>query len=197
MSTQCEFYTANDLDPVLQGDIFRNISYVYKTEESEEYVDFTEFEFPYVIVLSQSCDISAMSKMIDAGGKSIKFMPSVLVAPIYDKEVLKNGDIFDEVIEAVDYKMSKESLFNSKTKDVIENDDHYRFHVLDFGKTSMLDIANPMIDFKHYFSVSPEYLNSVRSRRLCHLKQLNCEQITLRYAAYLSRVAFPEDPKYR
>lgn len=193
MGTICETYTANETDDILQGDIFKNVSYIYKTSETDKYVDFTEFEFPYVIVLSQSCDISAMSKLISNGGKSLKFMPSVLVAPIYDKESLKSGIILNDVIKFVDYDISKENLFGSKEFNIISNDDHSRFHVLKFKNPDIIEYAIPMIDFKHYFTVSPEYLYSIRKQRICHLKQLFCEQITLRFANHLSRVAIPSD----
>ena len=190
-----EAYPANKDDLVLQGDIFKNVSYVYKTQETEDYVDFTEFEFPYIVVLSQSCDVSAMSKLIIEGGKTIKFMPSVLVAPIYDKDALKNGEIFEEILKSSLYDMNRETLFSSKKHDdIIKNDDHYRFQMIMFKEGfSPLDFKSPIIDFKHYFSVSPEYLNNIKdSKRVCHLEQLYCEQITLRFANFLSRIAFPD-----
>ena len=191
MATVCKTIQANVSDSILQGDIFKNVSYIYKTSESSEYIDITEFEFPYIIVLSQACDISAMSKMLDEGGKTLKFMPSVLVAPIYDKETLKTGDALSEIINAVDFSMTKENLFSSKEFDIIKNDDHSRFHVLNLENKDLIEFGSPIIDFKHYFTVSPEYLHSIRDRRVCHLEQLFCEQITLRFANHLSRVAIP------
>lgn len=193
MGTTCKSWAAKMDDPILQGDIFKDISYIYKTHEESEYVDITEFEFPYSIVLSQSCDISAMSKMINSGGKTLKFMPSVLVAPIYDKDTLKSGEFLTEVIKAVPFEMQKESLFNSGAFNVIKNDDHLRFHVLSLDNPGLIQFDTPMIDFKHYFTVSPEYLQSIRNKRICHLEQLFCEQITLRFSNYLSRVAIPSE----
>lgn len=192
MSVKFKTIEAKETDPVLQGDIFQNVSYIYKTAEENDYVDITEFEFPYVVVISQSCDVSAMSKMVSEGGKTLKFMPSVLLAPIYEKEMLKTGDIFSEVIKEADFSLSKESLFSSKQYDIIKNDDHYRFQTLEFSEKKPIDFENPIIDFKHYFTVSVEYLNSIKDKRLCHLEQLFCEQITLRFSNYLSRIAFPD-----
>ena len=192
MGTICKTFEANATEPVYQGDIFREVSYIYKTTETDDYVDITEFVFPYAIVLSQSCDISAMSNMISSGdGKTLKFMPSVLMAPIYDKESLKSGDLLDDVIKNVEFKMEKESTFNSQAFNIIKNDDHLRFHVLTLDNAERIQFATPMIDFKHYFTVSPEYLQSIRKRRVCHLEQLFCEQITLRFSQHLSRVAIP------
>lgn len=191
MGTLCTTIPANKSEPILQGDIFKNVSYIYKTFETDKYFDITEFEFPYVIVLSQACDISAMSKMLDEGGKTLKFMPSVLVAPIYDKETLKTGEALDEIISAVDFSMSKDNLFSSRDFDIIKNDDHSRFHILNLDNKNLIEFGTPIIDFKHYFTVSPEYLHYIRDRRVCHLEQLFCEQITLRFANHLSRVAIP------
>lgn len=192
MGTVCKTKVANYNDEILQGDIFKKITYIYKTSESPDYVDITEFEFPYVIVLSQSCDVSAMSKMLaEKVGKSLKFMPSILVAPIYDKEALKTGEALSDIINAVEFSMSKENLFSSKIINVIEDDAHSRFHLLNLDNKSLIEFETPIIDFKHYFTVSPEYLYAMRENRICHLEQLFCEQITLRFSNHLSRVAIP------
>lgn len=192
MSVKFLSKASEDNDPVLQGDIFRDVSYIYKTSDNKSFVDITEFEFPYVVVISQSCDVSAMSIMVGEGGKSLKFMPSVLLAPIYDKETLKSGEVFNEIIKSADYHISKEDHFNSKQFETIKNDNHYRFQLLQFKGKNPIDFENPIIDFKHYFTVSVEYLNSIRNNRVCHLDQLFCENITLRFSNYLSRVAFPD-----
>lgn len=193
VSTTCQIYNATNKDEILQGDIFRNISYIYKTKESDDYVDITEFQFPYIIVLSQSCDISAMSKMIENGGKIVKFMPSVLVAPIYEKESLKTGEVLKEIVENMDFTIQKDNFYTSKEMSVIDKDYHARFHLLKFDNNP-LPFDDAIIDFKHYFTISAEYLHAVRDHRVCHLEQLFCEQITLRFSNYLSRVAIPDKP---
>lgn len=119
-------------------------------------------------------------------------MPSVLLAPIYEKESLKTGDVFDEIIKMPEYSISKQNLFSSKIYDIIKNDDHYRFQTLAFEGINPMDFENPIIDFKHYFTVSVEYLDRIRSNRICRLDPLFCEHITLRFSNYLSRIAFPD-----
>lgn len=192
MPTTCTTKSAQEKDPILQGDIFQNVSYIYKTEEKATFIDITEFTFPYVIVLSQSCDIYAMSKIIEEGkGKTLKFMPSVLLAPIFNKEALKNGAILDELKEKVGFILEEEDLFASKIYNVIKNDQYLRLHALVLDKPNLLHFKEPMIDFKQYFTVSPEYLYSIKKDRICHLDALFCEMITLRFSSYLSRVAIP------
>lgn len=181
-------------DHICQGDVFSNVQYIYLDSEDNESVDLVEYTFPLAIIISQACDVDAMSKMIkDSSGKGTKFMPSLLMCPIYDKDEAKNLSHLGTALKELSIEGAKDDhLFNSKENIVIDQDWHYRFHALtvaDKNGNTILD--NAVIDFKHYFTVPPTYLFNNRKNRLFHLDSLFAEQITLKYATFLSRVAIP------
>lgn len=84
-----------------------------------------------------------------------------------------------------------ESLFTTKEYGVAKNDWHYRFHDLTVQAGEKVILDSALIDFKHYFTVPPSYLYHHRTDRLFRLEGLFAEQITLKFATYLSRVAIP------
>ncbi len=179
---------------ICQGDVFYDVQYTYLDSEDNESVDLIEYTFPMAIIISQACDVDAMSKMIkDSSGNGTKFMPSLLMCPIYDKEEARNLSHLETALKELSISEGQsDHLFNSKEYTVVQQDWHYRFHaltVVDDKGNLMLD--NAVIDFKHYFTVPPAYLFKNREKRLFHLDSLFAEQITLKFATFLSRVAIP------
>ncbi len=181
-------------DHICQGDVFSNVQYTYLDSEDNESADLVEYTFPMAIIISQACDVDAMSKMIkDSFGKGTKFMPSLLMCPIYDKEEAKNLSHLGTALKEMSIEGAKDDhLFNSKENIVIDQDWHYRFHALKIAdRNGNIILDNAVIDFKHYFTVPPTYLYNNRKNRLFHLDSLFAEQITLKFATFLSRVAIP------
>ena len=183
-------------DHICQGDVFSNVQYSYVDFEDNESIDLIEYTFPMAIIISQACDVDAISKMISNGsGKVNKFMPSILMCPIYDKEEAKSLSHLDEAFQELSISKERakdEKLFNTKEFNVVTQDWHYRFHALTVSdKKGKHILDNAVIDFKHYFTVPPTYLFNNRNNRLFHLDSLFSEQITLKFATYLSRVAIP------
>jgi hypothetical protein len=62
---------------------------------------------------------------------------------------------------------------------------------LDVESDGKIVIENGLVDFKHCFSVPTSYLLKSRAKRLYRLESLFAEQVTLRFATYISRVAIP------
>ncbi|WP_278949491.1 hypothetical protein, partial [Alistipes putredinis] len=72
------------------------------------------------------------------------------------------------------------------------NNSHPRYHTLDFGDNNTYGMVKSVIDFKHYFSVSINYLESIKqSNFVGKIKELYREDISHRFAAFLSRVGLP------
>ena len=194
MSTLAKYIIPKKEDTIKQGDIFKNIRYVYEFSENKDYVDITEFRFKHIIVLSQACDVNSSSEMILNGGKYTNFMISVLVAPIYNRDIFKAGDHLKQIKEKVaEINMDKENLFTGDIYKSIKNDFHYRFHLLKLDRNNKIGLPDDMIiDFKHYFTLNINTLLNVReNKRIAKLEQLFCEQVTLKFSNYLSRVAIP------
>ena len=118
-------------DHICQGDVFSNVQYSYVDFEDNESIDLIEYTFPMAIIISQACDVDAISKMISNGsGKVNKFMPSILMCPIYDKEEAKSLSHLDEAFQELSISKERakdEKLFNTKEFNVVTQDWHYRF----------------------------------------------------------------------
>lgn len=192
LSTTSLACSSKQEDAICQGDIFKNVKYSYIEKESDDSVNIIEFEFPYAVIISQACDVIAMESLLNEhGGKSTKFMPSVLLCPIYDKNLAKTGEHLSDVLSELDIATVKENLYQSDDYKVAQRDWHYRFHALEVQVSNTKVIENALVDFKHYFSLPMSYLLQHKDDRILHLDDLFAEQLTLKFATYLSRVAIP------
>ena len=193
MATVSKATYCKELDNICQGDVFKEVKYCYIDAENNETVEIVEFTFPMAIIVSQSCDVNYMSDIItEHSGKATKFMPSVLLCPIYDKDIAKSSQHIDDAFKALSLKKQEESLFSGDEYKVVRKDWHYRYHALSVNIKGETVLDNSIIDFKHYFTVPISYLMDNRKNRVFHLNDLYAEQITLKFATYLSRVAIPD-----
>ena len=141
MSTTSRAVKCELSDNIYQGDIFRDVRFNYLESEDNDSVEVIEYVFPYAIVVSQSCDVISMSEMeVSKTGKATKFMPSILMCPIYDTTLAKQGEHICEALELMNFAILKENLFNSHEKKVVDKDWHYRFHSLEIEYEGMLHL---------------------------------------------------------
>lgn len=177
---------------ICQGDIFKDVKYAYIDSEDDKTVNIIELEFPLAIVISQACDVTAMSELHEKKyGKITKFMPSILLCPIYDKAQLKEMKHLASITKDNIVGLEIENFFSSKDVEVASNDQHYRFHTLSVTMNEKLIIQDAVIDFKHCFSVPIKYLYNNKNNRIASLESIFAEQITLKFSSFLSRVAIP------
>ena len=192
MSTTSKAIIPKDGDQICQGDIFRDVKYCYIDAEDNEHVEIIEMTFPYAIIISQACDVIAMDSLLKTKqGKATKYMPSVLMCPIYAEADAKSGDHLIDTFQEFDIQIEKENIIKNDDLKVARRDWHYRYHPFEVEVNNQIMFEKTMIDFKHYFTVSMSYLLNNISNRMLHLEDLFSEQITLKFATYLSRVAIP------
>ena len=178
---------------VCQGDIFKDVHFNYIESEDNDGINVIEYVFPYAIIISQGCDVISMSEMeCNKEGKATKFMPAILMCPIYDEQMAKNTDHLTDAFQELGINKLAENLFNSNEKKIVDKDWHYRFHALTIKYNESNVLEKSIVDFKHYFTVPISYLVQHRQDRLFRLDDLYAEQITLKFSTYLSRVAMPE-----
>ena len=183
-------------DNICQGDVFTDVQYVYIDSQDDNNIEIIEFIFPMAIIVSQACDVISMGEMITTqSGKATKFMPSILMCPIYDYAIAKKTEHLDDAFEKL-YLLKTDgdnaNLFKSEEFKVAKNDWHYRYHSLTVEASGKTILDNAIIDFKHYFTVPASYLMKNRDRRIFRVDDLYAEQITLKFSAFLSRVAIPD-----
>lgn len=192
MSTTSKAFKSQLTDQICQGDIFQNVRYNYIDSEDDEGVNVIEFEFLMAIIISQACDVIAMEDIVNnKSGKPAKFMPSILMCPIYDKSASKSGDHIKEAFSLLSLNIVEEPIYFKDDLKTADKDWHYRFHSLTIETGAEKVLENAIVDFKHYFTVPISYLISHKKDRLLHLDDLFAEQITLKFSTYLARVAIP------
>lgn len=80
--------------------------------------------------------------------------------------------------------------FSSDPKRKLKINEIQRYHFIEF--TDETPMPPVVIDFKHYFSANTEYLKRVSKKQFVgQIPELFCEDLSHRFAAYLSRIALP------
>lgn len=194
MATKSKANTSQLADPICQGDIFCNVKYNYIDSEDDSCVNVIEYEFPLAVIISQACDVIAMDDLVNnMRGKPAKFMPSILMCPIYANDTARNGDHIKDIFQQLSLNFESENTYQKDDYKVAMRDWHYRIHALAVEVNKKTVIDNAVVDFKHYFTVPISYLIAHKKDRILHLEDLFAEQLTLKFSTYLSRVAIPND----
>ena len=178
-----------------QCDIFRNVEFIEYVKEDGNAIEVSKVVFPLAIVLTQACDLqqdyNARKKNIEEQrGNQDKFLISVIVAPIYNFEDFRQGTHLSQLGLAME---SQGSRNKSKCENIIKNENK-RYHYLSFPEE--IELVESVIDFKHYFTVTVGYLQSIRNDQyVCSIDILYRELILQRFSNFLSRIGLP-DPDY-
>lgn len=174
---------------VCQGDILSGVHYIEDVSTDGEWIDVKRILFPYVIVLTQDCDLQQDHGARWPAGKAPsnqdKKIFSALVAPLYNAEHVFTGEHLSEL------KMTMQMINKNKGpgKTLIQNSTP-RYHFLAFGPG--VEIVDSVIDFKHYFSVNVERLTRHKEGHfICKVDALYREDISQRFASFLSRIGLP------
>lgn len=179
---------------IRQGDVYRDIEHIESILEKDGDLFINKISFPYVVVLTQDCDLQQDSdnrKRVkhDPSNNQDKFLISVLVAPVYNTEHFRVGEHLSELsisMRPINWKRHKPSTEATN----ILNSQNPRYHHLEFS--SDLGIPDSIIDFKHYFSVNINYLDMLRPRQfVCAIAPIYREDLCQRFSNYLSRIGLP------
>lgn len=182
----------NTSNVINQCDIFRDIEYVEYALESEETIEVSKIHFPYAIVLTQACDLQqdhdAKHRILEQGkGNQDKFLISAIVAPVYNFEDFLQGNHLNQLGMNM---MVFPPRSKTPTKNIIDNENK-RYHYLKFDEK--VSIVESVIDFKHYFTVSVNYLTSIyKTNYVCSVESLYRELISQRFSNFLSRIGLPD-----
>jgi hypothetical protein len=178
-----------DQKRISQGDVYKDIEYIEYAFEKDGAVEISKILFPLVVVLTQDCDLAQDSEFRTASDKTKdKVLFSVLVAPMYNADDVFNGTHLDDLYEK-DNSMAPIARNKSPGKFLMQNE-RCRYHYLEFpGEITIVPI---IIDFKHYFSININQLISCRKEHfVCRLSELYREDLSLRFANFLSRIGLP------
>jgi len=182
-------FKRNENDRINQGDIFKNITHIESWEESDNELKISRIHYPYIVILSQDCDLREDAS-VRARKKNDKALVSVLVAPLYNFDQFLCGEHLQDLeIEARKiHKEKKGGELTTEFKTLTQNEIP-RYHVIDFPP-----LVKSVVDFKHYFSISIEYLQKIKDENFEYpLSFLYRERLCQRFANYLSRIALPAE----
>lgn len=175
-----------------QCDLFRNVEFIEYIKEEGDAIEVSKIVFPLAIVLTQACDLqqdfNARKKIEETqAGNQDKFLISVIVAPVYNFEEFRQGEHLSQLGLMMEPK-------GKRTKSLCDNiikNENKRYHYLNFAEN--VDIVESIIDFKHYFSVTISYLNSIYDQKyVCSVDSLYRELISQRFSNFLSRIGLPD-----
>jgi hypothetical protein len=174
---------------IAQGDIYKDVEFIEYAIEKAGVIEISKIIFPFVIVLTQDCDLNQDYKVrwsrntISTQDKKII---SVIVAPLYNVEHVYKGEHLSEL------GMTMADINKERTpgKNLRQNK-MPRYHYLDFPAD--IQIVSSVIDFKHYFTVNVEYLKRHKKANfICQIGPLYREAVSQRFSSYLSRIGLPE-----
>ncbi len=173
---------------IYQGDIFKDIEHIEYIVEKSGLVEISKITFPLVVVLTQDCDLEQDYKSRwsrQSKRNQDKLLISVLVAPLYNIEHVYLGE------HLIDLEMKMEAINRSKSPGkYLRNNERPRYHYISFPDT--FPIVDSVVDFKHYFSLNVQYLRNIRKENFaCRLAELHRENLSQRFASYLSRIGLP------
>lgn len=168
-------------------------------------MDIEQISFPFVLVLSQSCDLlqeyrsrwgaarirpaaSDESQYRMESGKDDKCLLGVLCLPLYNMEHF----ILGEHLSELGLSMSGKSLWKSDRKKILQSNRDARYHCLSFGES--VSVPQSVADFKHYLVVpGADVYHSTECHRVAAVPEWHREQILHRFGSYLTRIGIPDD----
>ena len=199
-------YRYHDSLKIFQGDILRDVNIIVEYNDVED----NEFKMPYIVILSQDCDLNQdfnsyskytkyndeldlininfdtfdKKKVDDFRKVYDKLLPSILVCPAFPAEKLRNGNHLQNYNNFIMQHIS------SKDWKKVENNEVARYHYLkpfpDF------QIPKLVVDFKRYYTLPTHYVYSIfEESYVGSLNELYLERLSQRFVNYLSRIGLP------
>ena len=179
-------------DRFRQGDLLRDVTIVewaaeVKHASPEERFQIIDRILPYLIVLTQDCDLEQdhKNRADKSSSNQDKFLQSILVCPAYREADFRAGTHLGDL----GLRMQK---INSDNFRRIKSNQNYRYHYLPGNRS--LQVPELFIDFKHYFTGPRDLIyDEYREKHyLATLDVLFREDLSQRFAHYLSRIGLPE-----
>ncbi len=192
-------YRNNYSNQISQGDILYNFP-IYYYNYDDKSLDF--LELPYCIIVSQDCDLTQhfnaynkKKKLLSEGfneedskvkSETNKIIPSVMLVEGFPAEQLRTGTHLS-TLNLYTPQISKEK--KTPWRNILQNETP-RYHYLCGDDT--MNISPIVFDFKRYYTVSTSYIYSKFSDYyLISLNELYRENLSSRFANYLSRIGLP------
>ncbi len=178
-------YEKSKDERIKQGDILEDVEhFIYSQEEKT----ILKIVYPYTVVITQDCDLEQDFKARNVTHLQDKFLDSTLLIPAFLSEDLKMGTH----LSMLNLDRQNWSTFSSKSDkwSNITGNENKRFHCL--KKDDLLGIPELVMDFKFFFTLPHNQLNNIYNKSyVASIKALYREDLSSRFAHYLSRIGLP------
>ncbi len=137
-----KYYVQHNCERIAQGDILRDFSFFIIGKKNAQ----IELNFPYLVVVSQDCDLEQGSKInnsIESEDGTISFnqyLHNVLLVPAFPSEIIRNGEHLSDLYKIKTQKIGK------KLWDKLKQNNDLRYHYL--PQYNEFQIPDLLIDFK-------------------------------------------------
>lgn len=171
---------------ICQCDMFHDIDIVEDIIENEQGIEVKKIHFPMVVCLNQDCDLNSddRDKHKEGVNHNCRLL-HLLLAPVFNFDSFRMGNHWGKIFDTG----KKYKKDGTEIKKIINNEDP-RYHYLHFDEESGL--PDMVIDFKHFFTVSTNYLYQNLSHRVSAINELYREKINQRFSYYVSRIGLPD-----
>lgn len=183
-------YEVHSQSRICQGDILEGFVYqIPKFQEEEKSI--IKITLPFAIVLTQDCDLEQDYNYRNPTPEmkipsNDKFLQSILICPAYLSEEFKQGNHLSEL-------KLKMTVWGGEQWKYIKQNQNERYHFL--KSATEFHISELIIDFKHFYTIAHDELyDAYRTKYRTSLKPLFREDVSHRFANFLSRIGLPNLP---
>ncbi|MEP7244114.1 MAG: hypothetical protein ABI885_10535 [Gammaproteobacteria bacterium] len=169
-----------------QGDVLRDVVLLEAATDSEGELDVFERTLPYVVVLTQDCDLEQDDSAREETPKKNddKHLQSVLLCPAYQSMKVRAGTHLQELGLTM-------QAFGKELWRPIAQNSAPRYHML--PEETGVQLPELVLDFKQYFTSPREFFCArYKTHYVTTLGPLFRESLSQRFAQYLSRIGLPE-----
>ncbi len=175
------------IERICQGDILGGYTITTIVSEIGGTDLVKKFNFPYIAIMSQDCDLCQYHKNKDNVSLNHQFLPNVLILPIFEADILKLGEHLINI-----FGIKQDQLNKDRFKFIKSNSDP-RYHFINSALSELP--TDLVIDFKIHFSVSFNSLyNNHKEKYKTSLNIPVREQLSQRFANYINRIGLPDYP---
>jgi len=171
---------------ICQGDILENFIYDLNIPLSAE-IKKIRMSFPYVIVLSQDCDLTRDYEIRFTEKEKKNYanqLFTVLICPLFNAEIFREGNHLSDINIQCD-------RYNSERWQPVKNNENPRLHFL--SKNEELAFPDLILDFKYFYTFPIEAMYEIKEKIFkAKVADLYKESVSQRFSNYLARVALPD-----
>lgn len=183
-------FLPQESDRIGQGSILKNIEYeITALSPNKQEVIQVQVVFPYAVVLNQDCDLTRdfeirFDKIPREKMNLGNTLYTILLAPMFNADLLREGKHFDNLgIEC--------KRIHSESWSRVKINDDKRYHFT--PSEPKLDLPNLVIDFKHFFTLpTSDIYDYLKPEPFLRFDDLYREEVSQRFAYYISRIGLPE-----